>query len=864
MNRLLKQHAAASTEEWAAAVADDCFPGVKQGNSKIGRFGSTGKIGPTELEVTMLRKSFFNTFSTVLLALAALALAADLVMPGNDGTLFTPAVLAAIWLAGGIVRYAYEAGSEKAFERHMAESRSRRALKLQEGLWVPVTHTDLQQGDIIRLSEGEPCSVDAIVLSESGLMVSESSITGESGSERKIEGQLLRAGCIVTSGVGTAKVDRVENPSAPRARTERRKGFDDGARGICLVFLRFAMVVVLAVLTIRGIALGDLLQAFFFALSAAVGLIPEMLPVVTSACLSGSAQRLRKRKVIVKDVDSMEALGDMDVLCMDKTGTLTEDKAVLEYYTDVLGNEYTRTLRLAQLECLLGTRADNQLEAAIVAAGPTGSSSRNVARHLGAFDVVRTDPFDYASRCSGAVFQGPKAAWEMLDLPVPDAPDRALSIVKGEVEAVCSRCSFADFRGQLVHMGDDERAQALALADDMRADGIKVLAVAYGLTGEWDGLALCGFLAFFDAPKPSAKPAVDSLRKMGVEPKVLTGDSVAVARSVATRLGIDASVVVTGSDISLMSESDLMLAASDCSVFAELGPKQKAQVVEAVRSNGNTVGYMGDGLNDLLALRASDLSIVTESGSPEAKDASDIVLLERDLGVVAHGAAEGRCAFANASKYIRIAASSNLGNILSVAVASLFLPFLPATAAQLLVLNLAYDLMCLSLPWDNVDPAETEKPRCWSSKGLAGFMAAFAPVSTAFDLATFAVLFFLVCPAVCGGGYWQLDAAGQAVFVSLFQAGWLLECAWTQSLILLVMRTRGGKKGSRPSAPLVAAVVAVLIISALVLAGPVAGMLGMAPVPLWCLAAVAFAALAYAGCATIVKRAYLSRHDRLF
>ncbi|MBE6470071.1 MAG: HAD family hydrolase [Coriobacteriaceae bacterium] len=813
----------------------------------------------------MLKKSFFNPFSIVLLALALVSLASDVLLaPSESRALFTPVVLLVMWVAGGLVRFAYEIGAKRNFQRHMARSAKRHVLKSIGGLWVFVEPSSLNPGDTIRLGSGDVCPVDAVLSDGSFAIVSEAPVTGESGFSTMRPGDAIAAGTTIVDGKAAARVTS-RYQEAPVRHKYTQRGYSEGARDICLVLIRAMFVIAPVALLVHGLAMGEWGDALLFAVSAAVGLVPEMLPVVTSICLSGGARRLKSERVIVKDVDSMESLGSVDVICMDKTGTLTSDKASLEYFTDIIGNEDIRTLELAYLECSSHDRANSQLDEAVLEA--CASDGVRLAAHgLGdAFNAIETDPFEHGSKFSGAKLEASSEAMSSIGIK-SSIEDSVLTVVKGEVEGICQRCAWADFKGQKVPMDADGLAHALSLADDMRSDGIKVLAVAYGAdVEEWENLTLCGFLAFFDAPKKSALAAVESLASLGVKAKILTGDSAAVASSVCGRLGIPTAEILTGSDVAKMSEDELLVAADRTSVFAELSPLQKAQIVSALRQSGRTVGYLGDGLNDLPAIQASDVGVVVDSAVSEAKAVADVVLEQKDLAMVARGVEEGRRAFANATKYIRIASSSNFGNVCSVAIASLLLPFLPAVAGQLLVLNLVYDATCIALTVDRVGAEETSKPRTWSGRGLTRFMLTFGPVSTAFDLLTFALLLLLVCPQACGGAFFDLDAAGQAMFVAMFQAGWLLECAWTQSLVILALRAgRASARANRPCAPLAVAVGLVLAMSALLLATPLAGVVGMVPVPAWFLLVVGAECAVYLLVVALAKRWFLGRHGRLF
>lgn len=814
----------------------------------------------------MIRKSFFNPFSSLLLALAGLAFLVD-VLPQEEAQagVFAPAVLFLMWLVGGLVRLFYENEAKRSFDRHMFKANHAAVWKRVDACWIQVDADRLVPGDVVRLYAGMLCPVDVTLAKGDQILVSESSLTGESGQTAKREGETVRAGTTIVDGMASATVLTRIAEEQPVSRRRARAGtqFGAGAKSICAALVKCMLIVLPVVIMIRGFVLGDWAQALLFALGTAVGLVPEMLPVVTSVCLSGSAHRLKNKQVIVKNVDAMESLGSMDVVCVDKTGTLTEDAAVLEYYTDILGNESEQTLNLAYLESINQGAAANQLNRAIADAC-AAPELHLAAKGLGrAFTLHASDPFDHVTKASGVKLGAMPGTLGRLGLHV--RPGAHLTIVKGEVESVCARCAWANFKGGLVPMDADGRRSAYEVAEDMRVDGIKVLAVAYSTTSTgWDDLVLCGFLGFFDRPKASARAAVQALSDLSVEVRVLTGDSASVARSTCSRLGIPADNVITGAMLDAMEESEALVQVGRTRVFAELTPAQKAQIVSLIRLSGHTVGYIGDGVNDVPALTSADVGIVVDSAAAESKKVADLVLLERDLGVVAEGVSEGRTSFANASKYIRIASSSNFGNICSVAASSIFLPFVPATAAQLLLLNLCYDATCLALSWDNVDDAEIARPKAWSGKGLGSFMLHFGFASSALDIITFAILFLGVCPAVCGAPFAALDAAGRAAFIATFQAGWLLECAWTESLVLLFLRTRNVRDGDRPCTPLVMMVTVMLVASALLATSPAAQLLGLATLPIWYLGIVALLSVLYLVVVSTIRRVYLSRSSSLF
>ena len=446
-------------------------------------------------------------------------------------------------------------------------------------------------------------------------------------------------------------------------------------------------------------------------------------------------------------------------------------------------------------------------------------------------------------------------------------------IAKGDVRQVVARCTHVAWRGETYEMGEGDAGGASAIVDEMLADGMKVIAVARRrMDGECitpddeRGLTLVGYLAFFDAPKPSAATSIDKLARLGVTPKLLTGDRLSIALSVCRRVGIDDDATLCGGEIDALDEVHLAHAVERTSVFAELTPAQKARIVARLRANGHSVGFLGDGINDIPALAEASVGISVDTAVDATKDAADVVLLEKDLDVLEQGVLEGRKTFANMLKYIKVTASSNFGNILSIVLAAAFLPFLPMTSVQLLLLNLLYDVLCIVLPWDRVDVEETRAPRDWSGRTLGCFMVTFGPVSSLFDIVTFLVLFFAVCPALCGGTpYAQIsDPALQTRFVSLFQTGWFLESLWTQLMVLHCLRTsKLPLVQSRPSMPvMVVTVTGVVALTALTFSGAGA-VFGLTPLSVGYLGFLVAVCVLYFVLVTLAKGLYQLRWREL-
>lgn len=759
-----------------------------------------------------LRRAFVTPFSMILLALAGISFVTDVLLASNfSRNLTTVFIVLGMLLVSGAVRFGQELRARRVAD-HLTGMIATRVRVLRDGRWQELPSTELVVGDRVRLAAGDRVPADLRLIEARDLFVSQSVITGESGVQEKQAGTLRKSevnnvtdcanialmGSTVTGGFGEGIVLAVGENTVyggfSGVGAGRKDGFDRGANSIARVLIRFMAVLIPVVFAAGGLTKGNWLSAFLFALSVAVGLTPELLPMVVNACLARGCAVMGKKQTVVKNINAMQGFGSMDLLCVDKTGTLTGDVVALEYYMDVLGNESARVLELAYLNSLYHTGVQNHLDEAILRCRQMpGQKERfeGLARRHPQLDEL---PFDYEQRLAGVLVEG----------------EENMLIVKGSLDEVCRRCSHVEYKGQRLPMGPDAAASVHAVADEMLEDGMKVLAVACkpmkGRTArpeDMQELTLLGYLAFFDAPKKTAAAAVARLRELHVGVRVLTGDQKSVAVSVCRRLGIDTDRVLTGPELEALSENDAPMRIERTAVFAELSPRQKARVVAVLRANGHTVGFLGDGMNDLPAILESDVGISVDTAAQAVKEGADVILLKKDLNVLGEGIWEGRRAFCNLSKYIRITASSNFGNIVSIVIASVLLPFFPMTAVQLLLLNLLYDLLCLALPWDHVDPEACARPLEWSGRTLGRFMRFFGPLSSIFDLLTFAWLFFVLCPAVCGGGFFQLAEEAQRLrFIALFQTGWFLESMWTQVLILHLLRTaKAPLLQSRPSRP---------------------------------------------------------------
>lgn len=564
------------------------------------------------------------------------------------------------------------------------------------------------------------------------------------------------------------------------AETRVRTNFEKGVNAVSWVLIRFMVGMVPVVLFLNGFTKGDWVQAALFALSVAVGLTPEMLPMIVSANLAKGAVAMSRKKVIVKHLNAIQNLGAMNILCTDKTGTLTQDRIVLEYPLDVHGNVDERVLRHAFLNSYHQTGLRNLMDEAIV----DHAYETNMLPLWQDYRKVDEIPFDFTRR--------------RMSVVVADKAGKTQIITKGAVEEMLSICSYAEYKGNVEPLTSALSEEILATVRRYNEAGLRVIAVAhktnpmvagaFSVADESD-MVLIGYLAFLDPPKDSAAAAVAALKEYGVAVKVLTGDNDAVTRSVCGQVGLRSHSLLLGSDVEAMDDAVLRAAAERTDIFAKLTPQQKARIVTCLRENGHTVGFMGDGINDAAAMKASDVGISVDSAVDIARESADIILLEKDLMVLEQGAIEGRRIYANIIKYIKMTASSNFGNMFSVLAASAFLPFLPLAPLQILVLNLIYDISCTAMPWDNVDADFLKQPKTWDASSISRFMIWFGPASSVFDITTFVLLYTYICPLVFGGAYETLDAGMQVAFVGLFQAGWFVESLWTQTLVLHMLRT---------------------------------------------------------------------------
>ena len=826
----------------------------------------------------LLRRAFINPFNIILLVLGIISLATDVVLVSNFARNATTAfIIFSMILISGTIRLIQELrakNASKQLNRLIHESITvRRAGEVKE-----ISAEELVVGDIVLLSAGDRIPADLRLTKVSDLFLSQAAITGESAileknaqalsysnseSLTQLENLAFMATTVI-SGKGEGIVLAVGKDtlygSFTKEDPDEKQSFQKGANSIAWVMLRFIAVLIPIVFILLQITGGRWLESFAFALSVAVGLMPEMLPMVITACLARGSLSMSKKQTIIKDINAMQGFGSMDVLCMDKTGTLTNESILLEYYMDVLGNESGKVLDLAFLNSAYHSGVCNPIDNAILACQTMPGHELHFTDLLTQYQKEDEIPFDYSRK--------------FVSTLITDKNGDCQLIMKGNITQIVSRCSHVEFRGEILPMEKNEMQSVASVVDEMLQDGMKVIAVARKKIEKQDqiiptdenNMTLMGYLAFFDAPKKTARTSVEALKRLKVIPKILTGDQVDVAVSICRRVGIPSEITLTGADLDQMTDDELSKIVEKIHVFAELTPGQKVRLVAALRQNGHTVGFLGDGINDIPAFCESNVGISVDTAVDAAKDAADVVLLQKDLGVLEQGILEGRKTFTNMLKYIKITASSNFGNIFSIVCASAFLPFLPMTSLQILLLNLLYDILCIILPWDNVDEEETLSPRDWSGKTLGRFMLFFGPISSLFDIVTFLFLYYILCPMLCGGVTYlnMVDPVMQSQYVALFQTGWFLESMWTQVLILHFLRTRKIPfVQSSPSIPVVCTTLAGIIAFTALTFTKSAGIIGLTKLPIRYFLFLFVVVLLYMLLTTVVKNVYQKKYHEL-
>lgn len=821
--------------EGVLSLFDTCLEGLTETEAKR-RLEKSGlneiaREKPTKWYVQLI-KAMTNPLSLLLIFLAIVSLL--------TGSSIAALIITIMVIFGGLLRFSQEFQSSKAAEklREMVsitaavsrkdttqDAPSRQGITKGKEIAVKL----LVPGDIIFLSAGDMIPADVRLIAAKDLFLGQSTLTGESlPAEKHVDlpddkeknplelVNLCFMGTAVVSGSGTAVVAETGSHTylASLAKTVSgrrvRTSFDKGVNGVTMLLVRFMLVMAPLVFLINGTLKHNWVEAFTFGLSVAVGLAPEMLPVITTANLAKGAIVMSEKKVIVKNIDAIQDFGSMNILCTDKTGTLTQDKIVLQRHLDPYGQESLDVLKYAYLNSFYQTGLKNLLDIAVLDRSQE-LESLDVEKNYRKFDEV---PFDFVRR--------------RMSVVVEEQGKQHILICKGAVEEVLKACTQLKVNGQILPMDESVHTKVADLQKKLNSDGLRVIAVAYKVMppeqahyaiNDESNLVLLGNIAFLDPPKESANQAIKALKKNGVEVKILTGDNDIITRKICKDVGLTVKNVLLGSDIAALSDEELTKVAINTTIFAKFSPTQKAKIIQILRNKGNIVGYMGDGINDAAALKEADVGISVDTAADIAKESADIILLEKNLVVLESGVIIGRQTFSNIIKYIRMGTSSNFGNMFSVLGASAILPFLPMQPIQILINNLLYDFSQTGIPFDHVDPEDLVKPPKWKIENIQRFMIFIGPISSIFDYCTYALM-------------WFVFGANSVENQALFQTGWFVESLMTQTLIVHVIRTaKIPFIQSRASLPMLLITAIVMGIGMFLPFSPIASSLGFVPLP---------------------------------
>jgi Mg2+-importing ATPase len=817
--------------------------GLSSGEAK----NRLGKYGPnlfSDHEEQALWRQFLARFKNplILLLLVASAISA---MTGELTNFFIIFVMVLFSVTLDFVQE-HRAGKAAASLR---QSVSVRASVIRDGKRLEVAVTEVVPGDLVVLSAGDMIPADGLVLESNDFFVKQALLTGEPYPVEKRPGELAATATDIQDAAnavfmgttvisGSAKV-QVVNTGAGTAigaiadtltRVPPPTAFEIGTHRFGMLIMRLTILLVLFVLLVNAFMHKPWLDSFLFAVALAVGLTPELLPMVVSVTLARGAMLMAKKKVIVKRLASIQNLGSMDVFCTDKTGTLTEAKIRLEQHTDPQGKPSDRVLELAYLNSFFETGLKSPLDEAILA-------HQNI--DVSAWKKIDEVPFDFERRRVSVLL---------------DKGQGRLLVVKGASEEIIGLCASYEEQGNTAQIPLDKAAREKihAVHVDLEKEGFRVLGIAWrevpadhphAVIGDEAALVFAGFAAFLDPPKESAGRALAALKESGISVKIVTGDSELVTQHVCGQLNIPVVGIFTGKEMAAMDDTALRVRVEKANLFCRVNPAQKERVILALKARGHVVGYLGDGINDAPSLHAADVGLSVDSAVDVAKEAADMILLDHDLHVLHDGVLEGRRTFGNIMKYIMMGTSSNFGNMFSMAGAALFLPFLPMLPTQILLNNVLYDISEVPVPLDKVDPEEVRLPRVMDMSFIRNFMLTIGPISSLFDFLTFYIMLSVL----------HADE-------KLFQTGWFVESLCTQVLVIFVIRTRGNPFKSRPHPVLMATSLGVALLGAILPFTPIGSYFGFVPLPVRYYLILAGMALAYLVIVEVAKRAFYRRH----
>ena len=822
-------------------------------------------------------ESIINPFTIILLVIAFISLVTNvwLAKPGQEDPTTSIIIVVLVLISGGI-RFVQELRSDKA-TTNLSKMIVNTATVIRDGLEQELPIDDLVVGDLVKLSAGDMIPADVILFESRDFFVQQSGLTGESDAVEKLAlnkatnqnvESLLEAeslafmGTNVISGSATAMVLAVGDDTMMGAIEQTLNTYDEPTsferemNSISWLLIRLMLVMVPIVFFANGLTDGDWLEAGVFALSVGVGLTPEMLPMIITASLAKGSIIMAKEKVVIKKLNAIQDLGAIDILCTDKTGTLTQDEIVLEYPLDIHGDLDMAVLRRAYLNSHFQTGLKNLMDRAIISRTEKESKEHAILQNLDtSFQKIDELPFDFERR--------------RMSVIVKDDSNVVSMVTKGALEEMLNISTHVEYRGEIIPLTEDIRQEVLAEVAQLNRQGLRVLGVgyksglredyAYTVTDESD-MILTGYLAFLDPPKPSAAPAIQALLEHGVKTKILTGDNEKVTQAICEKVGLDVEHILLGADIDQMTDQELADVVEKVTVFAKLSPDQKARIILQLKRNGHGVGYMGDGINDASSMKVADVGISVDTAVDIAKETADVILLDKDLMVLETGIVEGRKVYANMTKYIKMTVSSNFGNIFSLLVASIFLPFLPMAPVHLIVLNLVYDLSCVALPFDNVDQDFLKQPHTWEAKSITRFMVWMGPISSIFDILTFIFLYFIIVPLVTGHHYVH-GSESALQFIILFQTGWFIESMWSQTMVIHMLRTaKVPFVQSRPAwLVILMTLVAAFFVTSLPY-GPLVNILRLAPLGLPYFLFLVGIIFLYMFSVTVIKKFYIKKY----
>lgn len=815
--------------------------------------------------LTMFIMAFINPFIGVLTVLIIISYFLDVYLASPEEKDFTSiAIIATMVILSTILRFWQEYKASVSSESLQKMVTNTCTVIRDNGTEQETGISSLVPGDIVKLAAGDMIPADIRIVETKDLFVSQGTLTGESESIEKkpvadckcdtirtiveldnicfmgsnvVSGSAT--GIVVSTGNNTYLGTIAKSIAGHRAST----AFDKGIAKVSMLLIRFMLIMVPFVFLINGLTKGEWLDAFLFAVSVAVGLTPEMLPMIVTVNLSKGAVAMSRKKTIVKDLNAIQNFGAMNILCTDKTGTLTCDQIVLEKYINADGtsDNSRRILRHAYFNSFFQTGLKNLMDKAIL----SHVKELEMESVRESYKKVDEIPFDFARR--------------RMSVVVEDVNGKRQIITKGAVEEMMQICSHTEVGNKVVPFTPELRVKAYEISKKMNHQGLRVLAVAqksflskennFAVEDE-SGMVLIGYLAFLDPPKQSAAKAIKQLHAHGIEVKVVSGDNDAVVRTISRQVGIDTANVLTGAELSAMSDVQKQEAVLKTTVFAKVTPLQKTEIITILQGQGNTVGFLGDGINDAAALRQSDIGISVDSAVDIAKESADIILLEKDLMVLENGVIEGRRTFGNITKYMKMTASSNFGNMFSVLAASAFLPFLPMLSIHLLVQNLLYDISQTTIPFDRMDEDYLRKPRRWDASDLSRFMIFIGPISSIFDITTYLLM-------------WYVFNCSSPVAQSLFQSGWFVEGLLSQTLIVHMIRT---KKipfiQSRASWPVMSMTLAIMAVGIIIPFTKFGSYIGLTPLPLSYFPWLTVTLIAYCVLTQLIKEWYIKKFKR--